>query len=121
MTLLAKLKTRSAGTAAFAGVAALATLATANYLVARNTERRQLPRGYQHQVGPPPKLVQVLELTLEIVSEVGSRSAPIGTPPRTKFPEEDQGVESGQGGGPTSVLIYSCPPGVVPKARPSSA
>ena len=43
MTLLAKLKTRSAGTAAFAGVAALATLATANYLVARNTERRHPP------------------------------------------------------------------------------
>ena len=45
MTLLAKLKTRSAGTAAFAGVAALATLATANYLVARNTERRHPPEG----------------------------------------------------------------------------
>jgi pimeloyl-ACP methyl ester carboxylesterase len=45
MTLLAKLKTRSTGTAAFAGVAALATLATANYLVARNTERRHPPEG----------------------------------------------------------------------------
>lgn len=45
MTLLAKLKTRSAGTTAFAGVAALATLATANYLVARNTERRHPPKG----------------------------------------------------------------------------
>jgi pimeloyl-ACP methyl ester carboxylesterase len=45
MTLLAKLKTRSTGTAAFAGLAALATLATANYLVARNTERRHPPEG----------------------------------------------------------------------------
>lgn len=45
MTLLAKLKTRSAGTTAFAGVAALATLASANYLVARNTERRHPPEG----------------------------------------------------------------------------
>jgi hypothetical protein len=45
MTLFAKLKTHSAGTAALAGVAALATLATANYLVARNTERRHPPEG----------------------------------------------------------------------------
>jgi pimeloyl-ACP methyl ester carboxylesterase len=45
MTLFAKSKTRSAGTAALACVAALAALAVANHVVARRTERRHPPEG----------------------------------------------------------------------------
>lgn len=40
-----KLKTRSAGTAALACTAALATLAVANHVVARWTEHRHPPEG----------------------------------------------------------------------------
>jgi hypothetical protein len=56
---------------------------------------------------PTHKLQQDIELSRRFASGVGSRSAPIGTPPSRQIAPTNQSLVSESGWGPTSLLIYT--------------